>query len=66
MWSFLRRYTNYFLLAFLVTFIIYLFIRFDPDEVLLGVAIAAGVGFVVCILLLWLERRFPDRAPPQM
>ena len=63
MWSFLRREFLYFLVGFVATFIVYLFIRFDPDEVLLGVAIASVGGIILAIALFYLERKFPDRIP---
>ena len=63
MWSFLRREFLYFLVGFVATFIVYLFIRFDPDEVLLGVAIASVGGIILAIVLFYLERKFPDRIP---
>ena len=64
MWSFLRRQLNYFLIGFVVTFVIYLFIRFDPDKVFLGVVLGAIGGTVLSGGLFMLERRFPDQAPP--
>lgn len=63
MWSFLRREFLYFLVGFVATFIVYLFIRFDPDEVLLGVAIASVGGIILAIVLFYLERKFPEKVP---
>jgi cell division protein FtsW (lipid II flippase) len=62
MWSFLRRQALYFLVGFVVSFIIYLFVRFDFDKIILGVVIGAGVGLAVSIGVFMLERRFPDRS----
>lgn len=59
--TFLRRQLLYFLVGFLIAFIIYLFVRFDPDEVLLGVVISAVVGVVVSGVFVFLHRRFPDQ-----
>jgi hypothetical protein len=64
MWSFLRRQFLYFLVGFVATFVIYLFVRFDADKVLLGVAIGAVGGIVLAIVLFALERRFPEQVPP--
>jgi len=54
----LRRYLNAALIGFIITFVIYLFVRFDPDKILLGIVIsligAAGslIGYV------YLDRKF--------
>lgn len=58
--TFLRRSALYFLTGFVITFIIYLFVRFDAGDVILGVFIAAGGGIAVTVGLTWLGRRFPD------
>jgi hypothetical protein len=63
MWSFLRREFLYFLIGFVATFIVYLFIRFDADAVILGVVIGAVGGVVLAVVLFFLERKFPDRVP---
>lgn len=60
MWQFIRHYTNYLLIGFVLTFIVYLFIRFDSDKVILGVVIGIGGGLILATALFWLERRFPD------
>ncbi|MCA9821765.1 MAG: hypothetical protein R3C29_10440 [Dehalococcoidia bacterium] len=64
MWSFLRRQFLYFLVGFVITFVIYLFVRFDADRVILGVGIGAIGGMAVAVVLFMLERRFPEQAPP--
>jgi ABC-type nitrate/sulfonate/bicarbonate transport system permease component len=64
MWSFLRRQFLYFLTGFVVAFVIYIFARFDSDKVLLGVLISALVGLVVSAVIMYLERKFPERRPP--
>ena len=61
--KFLRRQLTYFLIGFLITFIIYLFVRFDPDQVILGVVISAVGGVAMAAVLFWLGRRFPDDDP---
>lgn len=65
MWAFVRRQALYFLVGFVIAFVIYLFIQFNNDDVLLGLAISAVAGIVVSALLWWLERRFEEKpAPP--
>lgn len=65
MWQFLKRQALYFLVGFVVTFVFYLFVRFDADKVLLGIVIAAVGGIAVAIALFLLERRFPEQPPAQ-
>lgn len=60
MWRRIRQATLYFLLGFTVVFVVYLFLRFNADQVLLGMAIGAVAGIIVAAALLWLEHRFPD------
>lgn len=64
MWAFVRRLALYFLVGFLIAFMVYLFIRFETDAVLLGVAISAGAGIALAAILWWLERRYDDQHPP--
>jgi hypothetical protein len=40
MFNALRRYLNAAFIGFIITFVAYLFVRFDPDEVLLGIVIS--------------------------
>ncbi|MCC7364735.1 MAG: hypothetical protein IT303_10210 [Dehalococcoidia bacterium] len=61
MWSFFRRQLNYFLIGFVVAFVIYLFIRYSADGVLLGVVIGAVSGLALSTGIFMLERRFPDK-----
>jgi|KBSSwiStaDraftv2_1062776.scaffolds.fasta_scaffold2518912_2 multisubunit Na+/H+ antiporter MnhE subunit len=63
MWSAIRRFANYFLIGFVVSFVIYLFIRFDADKIFLGIVIGVFSGIVLAVLLGVLERRFPERPP---
>jgi ABC-type antimicrobial peptide transport system permease subunit len=65
MWHTLRRSALYFLLGFVVSFLVYLLVRFDPAMVLTGVGISAGVGAVVAALILWLEHHFPEPGAEQ-
>ncbi len=57
---FVRRQLTYFLIGFVITFVAYLFVRFDADKVILGVVIGAVGGIVLGIALFWLEHKFPD------
>lgn len=63
MWSFLRRQLNYFLLGFVASFLVYLFIRYNANDIILGIVIGAVSGLLLSIGLFLLERRFPDRGP---
>lgn len=60
MWTFLKRRLLWFLIGFVVVFLVYLFVRYNVDAILLGMFIAAGGGAVVSIGVYWLERRFPE------
>lgn len=64
MWTFLKKQALYVLAGFVVTFVVYLFVQFDSDRVLLGILVGAGGGVALALVLFLLERRFPDR-PPQ-
>ena len=61
-WHRIRQVALYFLLGFTVAFVIYLFLRFNADQVLLGMAIGAAAGLVTAAGLMWLEHQFPDDA----
>ncbi len=61
MWSTLRRLWHFFLAGFVATFVVYLFIRFDANKVLLGIIIGAAGGLVISVIIFALERRFPAR-----
>jgi 4-amino-4-deoxy-L-arabinose transferase-like glycosyltransferase len=63
MWSAIRRFANYFLIGFVASFVIYLFIRFDANKILVGIAIGVVCGVALAIGLGILERRFPERPP---
>ncbi|MBE7518978.1 MAG: hypothetical protein HS107_06990 [Thermoflexaceae bacterium] len=60
MWTFLRRQSLYFLVGFIVSFVIYLFIKIGANDVLWGLAVGAGGGLVVSIAFFLLERKFPE------
>lgn len=61
MMHFIRRRLLWFLIGFVISFLVYLFVKFDADEVLEGMTIAVAVGFGVSLLIFFLERRFPDK-----
>jgi len=63
MWTVLRRQLNYFFIGFIIAFVIYLFVRYDADDILLGVLIGAIAGLGVSAALYYLERRFPENRP---
>lgn len=54
---------QFFLIGFIITFLIYLFIKFGADDVLLGVLIGLGGGLAACIIVAFLEKRFPEQTP---
>lgn len=62
MWRRIRQIALYLLIGFTVAFVAYLFIRFDADQVLLGMVIGAVAGIAVAVFLLWFERRYPGAA----
>jgi hypothetical protein len=66
MFSFLRRAFEYFLIGFVITFVIYLFVKLDPEEVVLGAAISAAGGVAVASAIIALSRRFPDQGPKEV
>lgn len=59
----LRRYLNVALIGFILTFVVYLFVRFDPDKILLGITIALGGAAVALGLYVFLDRRFGGNEP---
>lgn len=65
MWQFLRRQLNYFLIGFIISFVIYLFARYDADQIFLGVVIGVVCGFALTLIIFFLERRFPEVRGPE-
>ena len=53
----LRRYLNAALIGFIVTFVIYLFVRFDPDKIVLGIVIALVGAAVALTAYVYLDRK---------
>lgn len=60
----MRRFWGFFLIGFIITFVIYLFVRYDADQILLGIVIAVGGGVLLAAAIFALERRFPERRDP--
>lgn len=54
----LRRYLNAALIGFIVTFVVYLFVRFDPDKILLGIVIALIGAAAALTAYVYLGKRF--------
>jgi uncharacterized membrane protein len=54
----LRRYLNAFLIGFIVTAVVYLFVRFDTDAVFLGILIGAAGGVTALVAYIYLDRKF--------
>jgi hypothetical protein len=46
----ISRFWRFFSLGFIVAFVAYLFIRWDPDKVFVGVGIGVAVGLAVAVL----------------
>jgi hypothetical protein len=63
MYHFLRKQLTIFLLGFVVAFVVYLFVQFDVNKVVLGLVISAAVGVILVIALYFLERQFPEQIP---
>jgi hypothetical protein len=61
MWSFLHRQGLYFLIGFVATFLVYLFIKIGSKDVLWGMAFGAIGGVVLSTIIFFLERKFPER-----
>lgn len=58
MFKALRRYLNAALIGFIVTFVVYLFVRFDPDKIVLGIVISLIGATVALIGYIYLDRKF--------
>lgn len=64
MWTFLRRRLLWFLIGFVAVFVVYLFVRFNVDAVILGIVVSAFGGVATSLLIFFLERRFPEETAP--
>jgi hypothetical protein len=60
MWTTLQQFWRYFSIGFIIAFVIYLFVRWDADQVILGMVISAVVGLALGIALLFLQHRYPE------
>lgn len=60
MWTFLHRAWRFFSIGFIVGLVISLFALVDTDDLLLALGVGAISGAVLTVVILWLERRFPD------
>lgn len=58
MFKALRRYLNAALIGFIVTFVVYLFVRFDPDKIVLGIVISLIGAAASLIGYIYLDRKF--------
>ncbi|MCL4242452.1 MAG: hypothetical protein KJ048_13975 [Dehalococcoidia bacterium] len=58
MFKALRRYLNAALIGFIVTFVVYLFVRFDPDKIVLGIVISLIGAAAALIGYIYLDRKF--------
>ncbi|WP_322818730.1 hypothetical protein [Tepidiforma sp.] len=56
----LRPYLNAFLIGFIVTFVVYLFIRFNAADIVLGLVIAAIGGVALLFSYIYLARKFGE------
>lgn len=54
----LRRYLNASLIGFIVTFVVYLFVRFDPDKIVLGIVIALIGAVAALAAYIYLDKKF--------
>ena len=59
----LRRYLNVALLGFIATFVVYLFVRFDADEVVLGIVIALMGAAVALALFIFADKKLGGSEP---
>lgn len=59
----LRRYTNVALLGFIATFVVFLFVRFDADEVVLGIVISLAGGAVALAIFIFADKKLGGADP---
>lgn len=55
-----RQQAVYFLAGFVIAFIVYLLIRYDFDDIVLGAVIGVGGGVGMLVIVNLLNKRFPD------
>lgn len=56
----IRRGTISFLTGFVVTFLIYLFVRFNADQVMLGMVIGTVGGVTTAVAVIYLFRKLAE------
>jgi uncharacterized membrane protein len=59
----LRRYLNAALIGFIITFVIYLFIRFDADKIFTGIVIAIMGAIAALVLYIYLDKKLAPDEP---
>ncbi|MCC6959044.1 MAG: hypothetical protein IT301_04290 [Dehalococcoidia bacterium] len=59
----LRRYLNAALIGFIVTFVVYLFVRFDSDKIVLGIVISLIGAAGALALYIFLDRKLGGGEP---
>ena len=59
----LRRYLNAALIGFIVTFVIYLLVRFDVDAVVLGITISLGGAAGALLIFIYADKKLAGGEP---
>jgi hypothetical protein len=59
----LRKYLNVALAGFIITFVVYLFVRFDPDKIVLGIVIALVGAAVALAAYVFLDKKLGGNEP---
>lgn len=59
----LRRYLNAALIGFIVTFVVYLFVRFDVDAVVLGITISLGGAAAALLIFIYADKKLGGGEP---
>lgn len=54
----LRRYLNAGLIGFIATFVVYLFVRFDPDKIVLGIVISLVGAAIALVVFIYADKKF--------
>jgi ABC-type uncharacterized transport system permease subunit len=63
MFAALRRYMNAALIGFILTFVIYLFVRFAADKIITGIVIALVGAGATLALYIFLDRKLSPGEP---
>jgi FtsH-binding integral membrane protein len=59
----LRRYLNAALIGFIVTFVVYLFVRFNADQVVLGIVISLIGAAVALVVYVYADKKLSGGEP---